>query len=75
MTFHHRDFDKKFQTEIKVNGEKLQLNHFIQEFKLITIYIIQAGNFIQLNFSDFHLPISTPHQRHSELCHPEWHFR
>jgi hypothetical protein len=28
---HHREFDKNFQTEIKVNGKKLPLNHFIQE--------------------------------------------
>jgi hypothetical protein len=27
----HREFDKNFQTEIKVNGKKLPLNHFIQE--------------------------------------------
>lgn len=31
MSAHHREFDKNFQTEIKVNGKKLQLNHFIQE--------------------------------------------
>jgi hypothetical protein len=28
---HHREFDKNFQTKIKVNGKKLPLNHFIQE--------------------------------------------
>jgi len=27
----HREFEKNFETEIKVNGEKLPLNHFIQE--------------------------------------------
>lgn len=31
MSAHHREFEKKFQTEIKVNGKKLPLNHFIQE--------------------------------------------
>ena len=31
MTSHHKEFDKKFQTEIKINGKKLPLNHFIQE--------------------------------------------
>lgn len=31
MSAHHRVFDKNFQTEIKVNGKKLPLNHFIQE--------------------------------------------
>ncbi|MFW6110829.1 MAG: hypothetical protein ACOC6H_02205 [Thermoproteota archaeon] len=27
----HREFEKSFETEIKVNGKKLPLNHFIQE--------------------------------------------
>jgi hypothetical protein len=27
----HREFDKNFKTEIKVNGKTLPLNHFIQE--------------------------------------------
>lgn len=27
----HREFDKNFETEIKVNGKTLPLNHFIQE--------------------------------------------
>lgn len=31
MSEHHREFNKNFQTEIKVNGKKLPLNHFIQE--------------------------------------------
>lgn len=31
MSAHHREFEKKFQTEIKINGKKLPLNHFIQE--------------------------------------------
>lgn len=31
MSAHHREFEKEFQTEIKVNGKKLPLNHFIQE--------------------------------------------
>lgn len=31
MSGYHRKFDKNFQTEIKVNEKKLQLNHFIQE--------------------------------------------
>jgi len=31
LSAHHREFDKNFQTEIKVNGKKLPLNHFIQE--------------------------------------------
>ena len=31
MSAHHRAFEKEFQTEIKVNGKKLPLNHFIQE--------------------------------------------
>lgn len=31
MDEHHREFDKNFQTEIKINGKKLPLNHFIQE--------------------------------------------
>ncbi len=31
MSTHHREFDKNFQTEIKVNGKKLSLNNFIQE--------------------------------------------
>lgn len=31
MGEHHREFDKNFQTEIKINGKKLPLNHFIQE--------------------------------------------
>jgi hypothetical protein len=31
LSEHHREFNKNFQTEIKVNGKKLPLNHFIQE--------------------------------------------
>jgi hypothetical protein len=31
LNAHHREFNKNFQTEIKVNGKKLPLNHFIQE--------------------------------------------
>lgn len=31
MVSKHREFEKKFETEIQVNGEKLPLNHFIQE--------------------------------------------
>jgi hypothetical protein len=31
LSAHHREFDKTFQTEIKVNGKKLPINHFIQE--------------------------------------------
>jgi hypothetical protein len=31
MSTYHREFDKKFQSEIRVNGKKLPLNHFIQE--------------------------------------------
>ena len=31
MLSNHREFKKNFETEIKVNGEKLPLNHFIQE--------------------------------------------
>jgi hypothetical protein len=27
----HREFDKNFKTEIKVNGKTLPLNYFIQE--------------------------------------------
>jgi len=27
----HREFKKNFETEIQVDGEKLALNHFIQE--------------------------------------------
>jgi hypothetical protein len=31
LSVHHREFNKNFQTEIRVNGKKLSLNHFIQE--------------------------------------------
>ena len=31
MVSEHREFEKSFETEIKVNGKKLPLNHFIQE--------------------------------------------
>ena len=31
MDSKHREFEKNFETEIQVNGEKLPLNHFIQE--------------------------------------------
>ena len=31
MSEQHREFDKSFQTDIKVNGKKLPLNYFIQE--------------------------------------------
>ena len=31
MVSDHREFEKKYETEIKINGEKLPLNHFIQE--------------------------------------------
>ena len=31
MSSHHRKFDKKFQTELKLNGKVLELNHFIQD--------------------------------------------
>jgi len=31
LSAHHREFDKNFQTEIKVNGKEIPLNHFIQE--------------------------------------------
>lgn len=31
MVSKHREFEKNFETEIQVNGEKLPLNHFIQE--------------------------------------------
>lgn len=31
MASGHREFEKNFETELKVNGEKLPLNHFIQE--------------------------------------------
>jgi hypothetical protein len=31
LSAQHREFNKNFQTEIKVNGKKLPLNHFIQE--------------------------------------------
>ena len=31
MSSHHREFDKKFQTELKLNGKVLELNHFIQD--------------------------------------------
>lgn len=31
MASKHREFRKKFETEIHVNGKKLPLNHFIQE--------------------------------------------
>ena len=31
MVSNHREFEKNFETEIQVNGEKLRLNHFIQE--------------------------------------------
>ena len=31
MSAPHREFEKNFKTEIKVNGKTLQLNHFIQE--------------------------------------------
>ena len=31
MDSKHREFEKKFDTEIQVDGEKLALNHFIQE--------------------------------------------
>ncbi len=31
MSAHHREFNKNFQTEIRVNGKKLPLNHFVQE--------------------------------------------
>jgi hypothetical protein len=27
----HREFEKNFETEIKVDGEKIALNYFIQE--------------------------------------------
>ena len=31
MDSKHREFKKNFETEIQVDGEKLALNHFIQE--------------------------------------------
>ena len=31
MISKHREFEKKFETEIQVDGKKLELNHFIQE--------------------------------------------
>lgn len=31
MSAPHREFDKNFKTEIKVNGKTLPLNYFIQE--------------------------------------------
>jgi hypothetical protein len=31
MVSNHREFKKNFETEVKVNGEDLLLNHFIQE--------------------------------------------
>lgn len=31
MSVGHREFEKNFETEIKVNGKKLPINHFIQE--------------------------------------------
>ena len=31
MSIRHREFDKKYKTEIKINEKNLQLNHFIQE--------------------------------------------
>ena len=31
MSAPHREFEKNFKTEIKVNGKTLPLNHFIQE--------------------------------------------
>lgn len=37
MSTNHKEFDKNFQTEIKVNGKKLPLNHFIQEIVANTI--------------------------------------
>jgi hypothetical protein len=37
MESNHREFKKKFETEIKVNGENLPLNHFIQETLANTI--------------------------------------
>ena len=37
MSVHHREFDKEFQTEIKINGKQLSLNYFIQETLANTI--------------------------------------
>jgi hypothetical protein len=31
LSARHREFEKNFKTEIKVNGKTLPLNHFIQE--------------------------------------------
>ena len=31
MVSDHREFENKFETEIKINGTKLPLNYFIQE--------------------------------------------
>ena len=31
LSSHHKEFDKNFKTEIKVDGKKLTLNHFVQE--------------------------------------------
>ena len=31
MNEEHREFKKSFETEIKINGKNLPLNHFIQE--------------------------------------------
>jgi hypothetical protein len=31
MSYKHREFRKSFETEIRVNGKSLPLNHFIQE--------------------------------------------
>jgi translation initiation factor 2 beta subunit (eIF-2beta)/eIF-5 len=37
LSVHHREFDKEFQTEIKINGKQLSLNYFIQETLANTI--------------------------------------
>jgi hypothetical protein len=37
LSVNHREFDKEFQTEIKINGKQLSLNYFIQETLANTI--------------------------------------
>jgi len=37
LSVHHGEFDKEFQTEIKINGKQLSLNYFIQETLANTI--------------------------------------
>ena len=56
MDSKHREFKKKFETEIQVDGEKIALNHFIQEtlaniivgFLKTIKKVDKSGNIIQI---------------------------